>query len=179
MRTTSRQIAVRVFILIFMLTTVAVSASQTWAIDSAVKEVRGPIWVSVPTTGVGTRLQSITVRPASSGYVTVTATGTMTYDHTLNTEGNYCLDLHTVSAYVGGCTPMSGSDSAIRSYIPSGFPTTRAGFGPGDAYSIKRTWPVTANTSYTFYLNGYAKGLSQAYLFHPTITVIYTPRLLP
>jgi hypothetical protein len=110
--------------------------------------------------------------------VTITATGATNYEHTEGTAGNYCLDLHNVANYVGGCTPDAGSDTAIRSYIPVNFPTTQTGFGTSDPYSIVRTWPVRAGRSYTFYLNGFANNLGKTYLFHPTLTAIYNPKAL-
>jgi hypothetical protein len=146
------------------------------AAQAAVREVRGPIWVSVPSSAAG--LQSITVKAPANGNLTITVTGTVVYEHTLDTEGAYCLQLSPTRSNVGGCVPDAGSDSAIRSYMASGVPTTVPGFGASEQYSIVRTWPVTAGTTYTFYLNGYGSGFSSAWLFQPAMTAVYVPGTL-
>jgi hypothetical protein len=146
--------------------------------QAAVGEVRGPIWISVPASAEP--MQSIQVKAPAAGNITVTVTGTVVYEHTLGTEGSYCLQLSQTSGNVGGCVPDEGSDSAIRSYIASGFPTTVPDFGASAQYSIVRTWPVTSGTTYTFYLNGYETDLNAAWLFQPAITAAYVPgTLLP
>jgi hypothetical protein len=141
----------------------------------AVGEVRGPIWISVSTSAAA--LQKIEVKAPAAGNMTVTVTGTLVYEHTLGTAGSYCLQLSQTSGNTGGCVPDGGSDSAIRNYIAADFPTTVPGFGASEQYSIVRTWPVTAGTNYTFYLNGYESGLT-AWLFQPAITVLYVPGTL-
>lgn len=153
---------------------------QAWAVDSAVKEVRGPIWISAPDTAT-TKLQSITVLAPANGYVTITATGTIVYEHTAGVAGGwYCLDLHNTANYTGGCIPMAGSDTAVRAYIPADFPTVMSNEGGISAhYSIVRTWPVVAGRRYAFYLNGYVYNIGQVYLFQPTMTAIFNPALLP
>jgi hypothetical protein len=144
--------------------------------QAASREVRGPIWISVPTSAKP--LQSIQVKAPETGNLTITVTGTVVYEHTLGTEGNYCLQLSTASGNVGGCVPDAGSDSAIRSYVAAEFATTVPGFGASAQYSIVRTWPVTAGTTYTFYLNGYETGFNSAWLFQPAITAVYVPDTL-
>jgi hypothetical protein len=146
--------------------------------QAAVGEVRGPIWILVPTSAKP--LQSIRVKAPATGNITVTVTGTVNYQHTLGTQGYYCLQLSQTSGYIGGCTPNGGSDSAIRSFIASGFPTTVPNYGALAQYSIVRTWPVTSGATYTFYLNGYQTNLNNSWLFQPAITALYVPgTLLP
>jgi hypothetical protein len=146
--------------------------------QAAVAQVKGPIWISVP--GSPAPLQSIQVKAPAAGNITVT--GTVNYQHTLGTQGYYCLQLSETSGYIGGCIPNGGSDSAVRSYIASDFPTTVPGFGALEQYSIVRTWPVTAGTTYTFYLNGYGNGFTGTgtglWLFQPSITALYVPGTL-
>ena len=148
--------------------------------QAAVAQVKGPIWISVP--GSPAPLQSIQVKAPAAGNITVTVTGTVNYQHTLGTQGYYCLQLSETSGYIGGCIPNGGSDSAVRSYIASDFPTTVPGFGALEQYSIVRTWPVTAGTTYTFYLNGYGNGFTGTgtglWLFQPSITALYVPGTL-
>ena len=144
--------------------------------QAAVREVRGPIWIAMP--GSAGAMQSITVKPAQTGNLTVTVTGTVVYEHSFGTAGNYCLQLSPTSGNVGGCVPDSGSDSAIRSYLASDSPSTVPGFGASEQYSIVRTWPVTAGKTYTFYLNGYESGFSSAWLFQPAMTALFVPGTL-
>jgi hypothetical protein len=145
---------------------------------AAVREVRGPIWIRVQTSAGP--MQSIHVKAPATGNITVTVTGTVVYEHTLGTEGYYCLQLSQTSGYIGGCIPDEGSDSAVRSSIAADFPTTVPNFGASAQYSIVRTWPVTSGATYTFYLNGYASGFNSAWLFQPAITALYVPgTLLP
>jgi hypothetical protein len=161
-------------VLILMCSIARVASAQA----AAVREVRGPIWITVPIAAAA--LQSIQVKAPETGNLTITMTGTVVYEHTEGTEGDYCLQLSEKAAYTGGCVPDAGSDSAIRSYIAAGVATTVPGFGASAQYSIVRTFPVTAGVTYTFYLNGYEKGLSTSYLFQPAITALYVPdTLLP
>ena len=155
-----------------------VSASDlTSSAKAAVKSDAGATpWTAVPTAAAN--LRSITVTsPSTAGRFIVTATGTVSYGHNSGTEGYICLDLSNVNAYTGGCTPMAGSASAIRSFIPAGFPTFTNDYGM--PYTIIESFPVTATGAYTFYLNGNATGLTSVYLFHPTFTVQFVPRTLP
>jgi hypothetical protein len=145
--------------------------------QSAVKQVRGPIWISM--TATAAPLQSIQVTPPASGYIMVTVTGTVTYEHTLGTQGYYCLQLSQASANLGGCVPNTGSDSAIRSYIAAEVPTTVPGYGASEQYSIVRIWHVTSGTTYTFYLNGMETGLDSTFLFQPSITAVFIRGALP
>jgi hypothetical protein len=143
---------------------------------AAVREVRGPIWTLVPTSAAP--LQSIEVKAPANGNIIVTVTGTMVYEHLLGTEGNYCLQLSTTSGFVGGCVPDGGTDSAVRSYIAAGVPSTVPGFGASEQYSIVRTYPVVAGETYTFYLNGFESDLNSSWLFQPAITALYVPGTL-
>ena len=138
---------------------------------AAVREVRGPIWTFVPTSAAP--LQSIAVKAPANGNIIVTVTGTMVYEHLLGTQGNYCLQLSTTASFVGGCVPDSGTDSAVRSYIAAGVPSTVPGFGASEQYSIVRTYPVVAGQTYTFYLNGYENDLNSSWLFQPAMTALY------
>jgi hypothetical protein len=123
-------------------------------------------------------LQSIEVKAPESGNLTITVTGTVVYEHTEGTAGNYCLQLSETSGNVGGCVPDEGSDSAIRSYIAAGVATTVPGFGASSQYSIVRTFSVKAGKTYNFYLNGYQQDLSNTWLFQPAITAVYVPDTL-
>ena len=157
---------------------VALGASgSALAANASVKQVRGPIWVTVPT--AASPLQSIAVKAPGNGNLIVTVTGTANYEHTLGSQGYYCLQLANVSAYVGGCTPNAGSDSAVRASVAAGFPTTTPNMGASEQYSIVRTWPVTAGTTYTFYLNGSESGFDAMWLFQPSITAVYVPGTMP
>jgi len=142
----------------------------------AVLQVRGPIYITVPTSAGA--MQSITVKAPAKGNMIVTVTGTVNYEFTSGAEAMWCLQLSMTSGWVGGCVPDSGSDSAIRSYYAADFPTTQSGFGAAAPYSIVRVWPVTAGTTYTFYLNGYGTGFDGIWLFQPSITVLYVPGTL-
>jgi len=143
----------------------------------AVKQSVGPIWITMPTTAA--QLKSISVTPPGNGYVIVTTTGTVSVTHTSGTLGYFCLDLHGTADYVGGCGPMSGSDTAVRSYLPSGFPSTGGGQDFGIPYSIVKVFPVSGGASTTFYLNGRATGFDSAHLFHSAMTVLFVPNVLP
>ena len=88
------------------------------------------------------------------------------------------MQLSQTSGDVGGCVPDEGSDSAIRFYVAADFPTTQSGYGMLTPYSIVRVWPVAADTSYTFYLNGYESSFNLISLFQPSITVLYVPGTL-
>jgi len=144
--------------------------------QAAVREVRGPIWISMPATAGA--LQSITVKPSASGNLTLTVTGSVVWEHNSGTQGSYCLQVSTTSGNVGGCVPNVGSDSAIRNYIAADFPTTVPGFGQTEQYSIVRTFAVTGGATYTFYLNGYESGFVGAWLFQPAMTALYVPATL-
>ena len=144
--------------------------------SAQVRQVTGPIWIAVPTTaGV---MQSIQAKVPANGNLLVTVTGTMTYDHVLGAQGYYCLQLSQTSAFVGGCVPDAGSDSAVRSSIVASEPSTVSGFGASSPYSIVKVIPVTAGMTYTFYLNGFQTGLNTSWLFQPTITALYVPGTL-
>lgn len=100
--------------LILMLSSTTAALAQ-----AATREVRGPIWISVPASAHA--LQAIQVKAPAAGNLTITVTGTLVYEHTLGTEGSYCLQLSQISGNVGGCVPDAGSDSAIRSYVAADF----------------------------------------------------------
>jgi|SRR5271170_7988840 len=144
--------------------------------QAAATQARGPIWVSVPTSAVA--LESLSVKAPAAGNLVITVTGTLIYEHTLGSQGWYCLALAQTSANVGACVPDGGSDSAIRGDIASAEPTTVSGMGASVPYSIVRTYAVTAGTNYTFYLNGDATGFTGAWLFQPSITAVYVPNTL-
>jgi len=143
---------------------------------AAVREVRGPIWTFVPTSAAA--LESIAVKAPANGNITITVTGTMVYEHLLGTPGNYCLQLSTTPGFVGGCVPDGGTDSAIRSYIAAGVPSTVPGFGASEQYSIVRTYPVVAGQTYTFHLNGYENDLNSSWLFQPSMNALFVPGTL-
>lgn len=145
--------------------------------QDAVRQVRGPIWISVPATAGA--MQSEAIKAPANGYVMVTVTGTFNYSHTYGTAGSYCLQLSTTSGYTGGCVPDAGSDSAVRGYVAAAVPTTIPGFGASEQYSIIRQYTVSAGGTYTFYLNGWESGLPNTWLFQPTITVLFVPGALP
>jgi hypothetical protein len=152
-------------------------SSATLALaQAAVREIRGPIWISVPTSVHA--LQSIQVKAPETGNLTITVTGTVVYEHSFGTEGSYCLQLSQKSGFVGGCVPDEGTDSAIRSYVAADFPTTVPGFGASAQYSIVRTFPVIAGDTYTFYLNGYESNLNTSWLFQPAMTALFVPGTL-
>lgn len=152
------------------------AATKVVVAQAAVREARGPIWISVPASAAP--MQSIQVKAPANGNIIVTVTGTMVYEHSLGTQGFYCLALSETSGNVGGCVPDGGSDSAVRSSIASGSPTTVPGYGASEQYSIVRTFPVTAGDTYTFYLNGYGNGFTGAWLFQPAVTALYVPGTL-
>ena len=144
--------------------------------NSAVVQNRGPIWVSVPTSPAS--LETITAKAPAKGYFIVTTTGSFIYEHDEGTQGWFCLALSPVAGNTGACVPDSGSDSAVRADISANEPSTVPGFGATTPYSIVRTYPVIAGDTYTFHLNGNATGFTGAYLFQPSITVLYVPNLL-
>ena len=148
----------------------------TSAQKSAVVQNRGPIWVSVPTSPAS--LEMIAAKAPANGYFIVTTTGSLIYEHNQGTQGWFCLALSPVAGNVGGCVPNAGSDSAVRGDISAAEPSTVAGFGATTPYSIVRTYPVVAGNTYTFYLNGDATGFTGAFLFQPSITVLYVPNFL-
>ena len=151
-------------------------ATRFMAGQAAVRQVRGPIWISVPASAGS--LQTIQVKAPANGNLIVTVTGTMVYEHTLGTQGFYCVSLSQTASDVGGCVPDGGSDSAVRGSIASGFPTTVPGYGASEQYSIVKTIPVTAGATYTFYVNGYGSGFTGAWLFQPSMTALYVPGTL-
>ena len=144
--------------------------------NSAVVQNRGPIWVSVPKSPAS--LETITAKAPANGYFIVTTTGALVYEHNHGTQGWFCLALSPVAGNVGGCVPDSGSDSAVRGDISAAEPSTVPGFGATTPYSIVRTYPVINGDTYTFHLNGDATGFTAAYLFQPSITVLFVPSLL-
>ena len=158
-----------------LLVTASLSTLAT-AQSSAAVQKRGPIWVSVPTSPVS--LETITAKAPANGYFIVTTTGSFIYEHSEGKQGWFCLALSPTAGNVGACVPDSGSDSAVRGDISAAEPTTVAGFGATTPYSIVRTYPVVAGDSYTFHLNGDATGFTAAFLFQPSITVLYVPELL-
>jgi hypothetical protein len=160
----------------FARTLVLMCGFATMAAPQAVREVRGPTWISVTSSAVV--LQSIQVKAPKAGYITVTVTGTFVYEHTIGNQGTYCLELWQKPGAVAGCVPEADEDAAIRSYISADTPSTVPLFGASAQYSIVRTWPVTAGTTYTFYLNGYQTGLDESFLFQPSITAVYIPETL-
>ncbi len=101
--------------------------AQLATAQDAVRQVRGPIWISVP--GSPAAMQSATIKAPATGYVVVTVTGTFNYSHTYGTAGFYCLQLSPISGYAGGCVPDAGSDSAVRGYVAAAVPTTIPGYG--------------------------------------------------
>jgi hypothetical protein len=165
----------RTLVLTAMLAVLA-SFSTLAAAQTAASQAVGPIWIAMPASSAV--MQSLEVKAAAKGNIIVTVTGTVNYEHTQGNQGAYCLQLSQTSGYTGGCVPDGGSDSAVRSFIASDMPTTVSGFGASEQYSIVRSWPVTAGTTYTFYLNGYASGFNAAYLFQPSITAIFVPGTL-
>jgi len=141
--------------------------------NSGLSVVQGNIWVTIPTT-VG-ELMSITFTAPSSGAVIIEASGTVAYSDSSGASGGfYCLDLSDTTADAGGCTPNTGSRSAIRSYIPAGMPNMDSGLGFG--YSIREVVNVISGASYTWYLNGRVSGTDvTAFLFHPVLTALFVP----
>jgi len=129
-------------------------------------------WATVPTTAAS--IISLAFTAPKAGNVLVTATGSITIESTGTTNGYYCLDLSIVQNDVGGCTPMAGSKSAIRSYIPSNF-STLTGSTYGSPFTMQEVYPVTTGQSITIYINGATSGLKNTYLFHPTITALFIP----
>lgn len=144
--------------------------------NSAAVQNRGPIWVSVSTSPAS--LETISAKAPANGYFIVTTTGSFIYEHNEGTQGWFCLALSPIAGNVGGCVPNTGSDSAVRGDIAAAEPSTVTGFGATIPYSIVRTYPVIAGDIYTFHLNGDATGFTAAYLFQPSITVLYVPSLL-
>jgi hypothetical protein len=159
-------------------TTDAVAEAKWNKNMSAVKQEVGPIWVTIPSTPAF--LSSISVTPKYNGYVMVTATGTISFNtHTPPASGFFCLDLSDDEGYTGGCAPIGGSDTAVRSFVPASFPPTGAGNDFGIPYSIVKVFPVTAGVTMTFYLNGYATGFGNCWLFQPSLTALFVPVALP
>ena len=166
---------IRMMVLTAMLA-VTCSFASLAAAQASAGETMGPIWIEMPeSAGV---LQSLQVKAPAKGNIIVTVTGTVDYEYTSGSQASYCLQLSQTSAYTGGCVPDEGSDSAVRSFIAPDTPTTLANFGASEQYSIVRVWPVTAGTTYTFYLNGYEGGFNTVYLFQPSITALFVPGTL-
>jgi hypothetical protein len=142
----------------------------------AVKQVLSGTWMSIPIQASGSQLTSISFTPKRDGYVTTFATRSVAVDTIANTTAFTCIDLDVTSGYTGGCTPLGGSGTAYRSSFPNTFPVS------GDLqfpYTLVKTIVVSSGVTYTYYLNGYATGMTVAYLFQPNIVAIYTPNLLP
>lgn len=140
----------------------------------AVKQVKQSSWLAMSTTAA--TLQSITVTPPGDGYVIVRASGSANSTTSTTTTGYVCLDLSNTAAYIGGCTPMGGSYTAFRTWVPA----TTSAVENGESYSIEEVFAVTGSTSYTYYLSGSYSGFTTAtYLFHPTLTVLFVPNALP
>jgi hypothetical protein len=154
----------------------ALAAGSAQAASVSVAQTRGPIWISIPTSGGA--LQSITVTAPATGNMIVTAAGSVEFEHTLGTQGDFCVSLSQTSGDTGGCVPNAGSDSAMRSYIAAGFPTTVPGFGTHEGYSIVRVYKVSVGVKYTFYVNGYEQGMTSASLFQPSLTALWVPGTL-
>ncbi len=153
----------------------AAAPSATLAATDAVLQTTS-IWLNIPTSS--SPLQSLKVVAPASGYMIVTVAGSVNFTSIPGTQGYYCVALSQTLANTGGCTPNAGSDSAMRNYIPAGYPAQVAGFGQLEGYSIVKVWPVVAGRTYTFYLNGSESGLKSAYLFQPSITALYVPGAL-
>jgi hypothetical protein len=85
----------------------------------AVGELRGPIWISVATTAKP--LQSIKVVAPGAGNITVTVTGTVVYEHTQETQGDYCLQLSKTQAMLGDAYPTR---DRIQRFAPTSQPTS-------------------------------------------------------
>ncbi len=145
----------------------------------AVKQVPATDWI----TGVSTtsaNLQSITITPPGSGFVIVTASGTVTYNYTTGTSAEICMDLGIISADTSGCSPAGSpaANVAFRSFLPSTFPSSDI-YGYSATYSLVNVFPVTAGVAQSYYLNGFATGTSSTALFHPILTVLFVPNALP
>jgi hypothetical protein len=108
----------------------------------------------------------------------VTAAGTVSINHTSGTPGNYCLNLNETEGDTDGCGPYVGTDSAVRSYVPAGFPSTGTS-DFGIPYSIVKVFPVSAGVTKTFYLNGAASGFDTCFLFQSSLTALFVPVALP
>jgi len=146
--------------------------------QAASRSVMGPIWVEMTTSP--TALEWSSFKAPANGNLIITVTGTVNYEHTQGTAGNWCLQLSNVAANVGGCVPDAGSDSAIRDYIAAAVVTTTPGFGTSAPYSIVRSYPVVAGATYTIFLNGYQSGLNNTWLFQPSMTALFAQdSLLP
>jgi hypothetical protein len=142
----------------------------------AVKQSLSGIWITIP--AAADQLSSISFTAPGTGYAMIFATGSISLDTAASTASYVCIDLADTSAYVGGCQPALGSDTAVRSFLPATFPDTGAG-GYDIPYSIIKVIPVTSGVTYTYYLNGYATGMTAASLFQPNMTVLFVPNLLP
>lgn len=103
--------------------TSASAAGTSWNKNmSAIKQVLGEDWVPMPSSHAP--LSSISVTPKYNGFVMVTAAGTVSINHTSGTLGNDCLNLNETEGDITGCGPYVGTDSAVRSFVPAGFPST-------------------------------------------------------
>lgn len=142
----------------------------------AVKQSLSGIWIAIPVTAG--QLSTISFTAPGTGYAMIFANGSIYLDTLASTAAFACIDLDATSAYVGGCIPNSGSDTAIRTYLPATFPDTTEFAIP---YSMIKVIPVTSSTTYSYYLNGLATGTaaSGAWLFQPNMTVLFVPNLLP
>jgi len=143
----------------------------------AVKQTLPGPWITI--TSTASELTSISFTAPSNGYAMIFASGMMNVGTTTTSTIAYvCVDLDATSGYTGGCTPMGGTNSAVRSDLPAGFPNT-GNTGYAIPYSIIKVIPVTSGTTYHYYLNGLATGLTFASLFQPSMTVLFVPNLLP
>jgi hypothetical protein len=140
----------------------------------AVKQSLTGSWVTMSTTAG--QLSSISFTAPGTGYAMIFATGSISVNSAAATESYVCVDLADTSAYVGGCQPVLGSDTAVRSFLPATFPDTTDFQMP---YSIIKVIPVTSGLTYSYYLNGFFTGATAAYLFQPNMTVLFVPNLLP
>ena len=140
----------------------------------AVKQSLSGIWIAMP--AAAAQLSVISFTAPGNGFAMIFATGSIYLDTLASTASFACIDLDAASAYTGGCTPMAGSDTAIRTYLPATFPDTTGFASP---YSIIKVIPVTSGTAYSYYLNGYATGTTSAYLYQPNMTVLFVPNALP
>jgi len=143
--------------------------------EVAVKEVRST-WITVDDHPEA--LESLETTAPADGTMLVTAAGSVNYESTNGTVGNYCLTLAQAPRNVEACEPAGSTNVAVRNYIAADFPTTESGVGMLQSYTLVRTWSVQAGHSYSFYVNGYQGGMTVS-LFQPSITALFVPGKLP
>jgi len=143
------------------------------ASEKLVKSLVGGSWVTILATI--SSLQSITVTPPAAGTVTIFAAGTITLNAQTGATCNYCLDLGSAVNTAPGCTPMAGSKTATRGTLSANF---NGGAELGLPYNLVETVPVAAGGTYTLHLNG-SSNCPTRFLFHPTMTAIFSPAPLP